>query len=420
MRDQLGGLLGDPYAPGYGGAFRQQYSDRNPRPASWDKDAELAKAKAANDAQTGLLGWTTDRLRSLGLPEGTLSNLNSAAAFAPVISDILDIETAGEDIGKAYDEPTWGNVGGAGLAAAMAAAGLIPGAGEAIGLLGSVGKRAPAAKPGIRAYHGSPHSFDKFDLKYMGTGEGAQAYGKGHYFAGEEAVAKGYRDSLKSKNYDNNALYSEAVKNHGFGAKEFDQFEAIARTTIPDPDLLAREFFSWNPEWRKLADDPVEYKNVRDFAQKYIDGTPKGSMYEANINVDPEDMLDWDKPLEGQRAFDRLKVYWDDKVGDPDIILERMGIDPKTATGGDLMQIGFDVDAGSALMKDVGVPGVKYLDGGSRAAGEGTSNYVVFDDALIEILKKYGLSGLLAGGGATYLATADREDPQSGLLAPDL
>ena len=143
MRDQLGGLLGDPYAPGYGGSFRQQYSDRNPRPAAWDEDAELAKAKAENDAQTGILGWTTDNLRGLGVPEGTLSNLNSAATFAPFTSDALDIEAAGKDIGKAYDNPTWGNVGGAGLAAAMAAAGLIPGVGEAIGLLGSVGKRAP-------------------------------------------------------------------------------------------------------------------------------------------------------------------------------------------------------------------------------------------------------------------------------------
>jgi hypothetical protein len=158
MRDQLGGLLGDPYAPGYGGSFRQQYRDRNPRPPAWDKDAELAKAKAANDAQTGILGWTTDYLRGLGLPEGTLSNLNSAATFAPVTSDILDIEAAGDDIGKAYDNPTWGNVGGAGVAAALAAAGLIPGAGEALGLLGSVGKRATGAKPPRGLLYDAPYS----------------------------------------------------------------------------------------------------------------------------------------------------------------------------------------------------------------------------------------------------------------------
>jgi hypothetical protein len=31
--------------------------------------------------------------------------------------------------------------------------------------------------PSITAYHGSPHSFDQFDLSKIGTGEGAQAYG---------------------------------------------------------------------------------------------------------------------------------------------------------------------------------------------------------------------------------------------------
>lgn len=36
-----------------------------------------------------------------------------------------------------------------------------------------------------------------------------------------------------------------------------------------------------------------------------------------------------------------------------------------------------------------GVKGIKFLDGGSRADGEGTSNYVIFDDSAIKILKKF-------------------------------
>lgn len=48
----------------------------------------------------------------------------------------------------------------------------------------------------IRAYHGSPHKFDAFDIGKIGTGEGAQAYGHGLYFAGNEDVARGYRDRL--------------------------------------------------------------------------------------------------------------------------------------------------------------------------------------------------------------------------------
>jgi hypothetical protein len=37
------------------------------------------------------------------------------------------------------------------------------------------------------------------------------------------------------------------------------------------------------------------------------------------------------------------------------------------------------------------VKGIQYLDQGSRAAGSGTRNFVIFDDQLIEIAKKYGI-----------------------------
>ena len=42
---------------------------------------------------------------------------------------------------------------------------------------------------GIKAYHSSPHDFDKFDLAKIGTGEGAQVYGHGLYFAENPAVS---------------------------------------------------------------------------------------------------------------------------------------------------------------------------------------------------------------------------------------
>ena len=44
---------------------------------------------------------------------------------------------------------------------------------------------------GITAYHGSPHEFDQFDTSKIGTGEGAQSYGHGLYFAEHEPIAKG-------------------------------------------------------------------------------------------------------------------------------------------------------------------------------------------------------------------------------------
>src|SRR5574343_266626 len=47
-----------------------------------------------------------------------------------------------------------------------------------------------------RAWHGSPHDHNKFDSAKIGKGEGAQAYGYGHYFAGAKKVADYYRKKL--------------------------------------------------------------------------------------------------------------------------------------------------------------------------------------------------------------------------------
>ena len=46
---------------------------------------------------------------------------------------------------------------------------------------------------------GEPSALGLFDANKIGTGEGAQAYGHGLYFAESEDVARGYRDSLASE-----------------------------------------------------------------------------------------------------------------------------------------------------------------------------------------------------------------------------
>ena len=374
------------------------------------------------------------------------------------------------------------------------------------GLAGSAPKgalRSGAARselPGFTAYHGSPHSFDKFSMDKIGTGEGVQAYGHGLYFAENEGVARAYKDALKMKGYDNNPMYAEAVSNHGFGAREFDQFESLARTTIHDPDVLAREFFSFNDEWKPLANDPVEYKNVRDFAEKYIKSTPEGSMYEVRINADPEQFLDWDKPLSEQseavqRALEHVdtargsindlkaavKTWEDALMSAPDGSRFRPSAEKhlqkaknelanamNNMTGADIIgrnRGGMGRGGVEEDLSKAGIPGIKYLDQGSRvtSAGDllgiekgadgwkakikvtnrggagfssptdqittsmafpteeaanawaqskiqgGTSNYVAFDDSIIEILRKYGWAGIapMAGGIMANMPTGE-------------
>ena len=67
-------------------------------------------------------------------------------------------------------------------------------------------------------------------------------------------------------------------------------------------------------------------------------------------------------------------------------------------------------------MNEAGIPGIRYLDQGSRAAGEGSSNYVVFDPSLIEILRKYGILPPLAAGGAAALAGGEAQAQPTGAL----
>src|SRR5262245_11942843 len=62
-------------------------------------------------------------------------------------------------------------------------------------LIGLGGK----ALKGLRAFHGSPHSFDRFDVRKLGSGQGAQTYGHGLYFAEAEPVAESYRDQMAGK-----------------------------------------------------------------------------------------------------------------------------------------------------------------------------------------------------------------------------
>ncbi len=49
-----------------------------------------------------------------------------------------------------------------------------------------------------RAWVGSAADFDKLDLGYVGTGEGAQVHGWGLYFAQRREVAEGYRKKLSN------------------------------------------------------------------------------------------------------------------------------------------------------------------------------------------------------------------------------
>lgn len=265
---------------------------------------------------------------------------------------------------------------------------------------------------GIRAYHGSPHDFDKFDLRKIGTGEGAQSYGHGLYFAEDPRVADSYRKTLAGPRPDHSGKISPdllaILEEQGyFGFDRPGQMLSAMRTHADWPDR-------WDV-------DPAIRDNLKSAFETYEADRFRGQgrMYEVDIDAPPERFLDWDTAVSQQPDLPRdmldreimrylgpaNKSHRESFMTRPagEVIEEAMGRGPAARR---LPEIG----------REAGVAGIRYLDQGSRGAGEGSRNYVVFDDSLINILRKYGLIGTLGGAGATQMMDRGNELKRGGIV----
>ena len=284
-------------------------------------------------------------------------------------------------------------------------------------------KGEQAASQGFKAYHGSPHKFDAFDLSKIGTGEGAQAFGHGLYFAENENVARGYRDALSDENWlVNGAAYNAADPSHRAAEKlyRFEQRGGDKYSLMQDLLAKRREYEAKGTDWANLGAREIQ-DEINALASGKVGGfqsSPLGHMYEVNINADPEHFLDWDAPLSQQprQVQDAVSgianlrgesggYIWDSLVKQKN---------SEGAFGEHIADVNPAIQTGpkaatQELLRN-GVPGIKYLDANSRGAGEGTRNYVVFDPATIAILRRYGILGPVLGGGA--VAASQYQPPQ--------
>lgn len=190
-----------------------------------------------------------------------------------------------------------------------------------------------------------------------------------------------------------------AADTHGVGARSFDDFVNLINASGPAPRI--EEFrASIRPYLSALKDN--------------LDAT-KGRMYEVNINARPDQFLDWDKPLSNQSPqvqsiLENLgyKNQKKELLEFDDALLNALQDkgpmtlpkQPPNPMGSDIYRLLHMADRNpannSARLNEAGIPGIRYLDQGSRGQGNGTFNYVVFNDALIDILKKYGIAGMAA------------------------
>lgn len=336
---------------------------------------------------------------------------------------------------------------------------------------------ASQVKKGIKAYHGSPHDFDEFSTDAIGTGEGAQAYGRGLYFAESEDVARDYRDRLTPRDldYEEEVMrrYKEAEQAGDYGRMEMYENAMMHES----PNEIRDRYSDYDEDYQELAEE---------VAQELESLNPQmGRLYEVELNVSPDELLDYDAPLREQSDIVKKGLVKIKSGGDP-LVEELIGIndrdpDPNLlgvftdSKGGQIintlrhdnfvvpadrkitalnekmaelskvmdednirgMYQEYKTDRGrkaseeyNRLMdersqvvkqrqdaeknlieeaKKYGIKGIKYKDGFSRNNAGNTSNYVIFDDRLITISKKYGIAIPAA---AALIARQTGQDPE--------
>ncbi len=351
---------------------------------------------AANEAVSKPFGYENDPVRGL-------TNLLGIPAVVKTLENV------------AYGMP---NTGGTGMATqlrpeAKEAVGVLapmaPGAGR-VAVKGAVaaGKYAApkvgqiaeqyAVKTGLLnpmiAYHGSPYAFDKFDLAHVGKGEGAQAYGHGMYFAESPEIAKQYRNNLSTvdtlingkKIAADDPLYEAAVNVAKYG---YDDAMRFASQDINNKFLTD----TGKQNAARLVD---QIKSLKGQKVTELQG---GAVYKVDI-PDPAvaTFMDWDKRLGQQPAVVKAAIKKTKSMLPPNA-LDDLGGDLSLLYGNDVTPAQFlntlesltgSTGFGESALNQLGVKGIRYLDGVSRPDGAGTSNFVVFDPSIVKILERNG------------------------------
>lgn len=284
----------------------------------------------------------------------------------------------------------------------------------------AVGKKlAESAQSRLKAYHGSPHDFDRFSTENIGTGEGAQAYGHGLYFAEREGTAMSYRDALTPRDFDYEEHLMEQYK-VAESLEDYNRMDMLERAMQHDTPADFRDIASdadYDDDYRQLAADMAD--EMEGFVNPNGNPVNFGRMYEVDIDASPDELLDYDVDLidQSQKVKDGiLKLGLTDLNGKKYSIQELDDLGHRGQTLYEKISANAGDDVASMRLKDVGIKGIKYADAQTRFSPKGrTNNYVMFDDKTVEIARKYGVSMPVAG--AILAGTITPEDAQAGPVA---
>lgn len=227
-------------------------------------------------------------------------------------------------------------------------------------------------------YHGTAADFRRFDHRYMGTGEGAQAFGWGTYLAQRYGIAKEYwkQDTKRKGGYSN--VFGISLQNNSpaaiadaVEAKDpgFTERTGVTPTAIQQA-VIELKYHDWDLELTlndvkggmfvsdrlgsKYADQIVNFLY-------YVEHTKtEGALMAVRPTFSEDELLDWDKQvhLQGENVVMALKDARDE-----------IGFSAG-GTGEEVYralqrQLGSD-KAASEYLDSIGIRGIKFLDAQSR------------------------------------------------------
>ena len=240
----------------------------------------------------------------------------------------------------------------------------------------------------VEAYHGTPHTYEpepgapfgKVKKEKVGTGEGAAAYGWGVLYAAQEkSVAENYRDRLQKPWWDRVLIDGKPMPPSLVNVRpEIDAILGdLADNGKESAVRVAQGIIKDAPPGNSKLRESVD-RMIRDIQNGVISqSADAGNVYHVELEFDPEDCLDWDKPLSAQGDKVRQSLFMDYGAQ------QGFNKDPKgSQIYEDLTQQRTPSEIGSQVyferqqqkgkklaseyLASLGIKGIRYADQGSR------------------------------------------------------
>ena len=154
---------------------------------------------------------------------------------------------------------------------------------------------ADAPKFSIKTYHGSQASFDKFDHSFMGSGEGAQAYGWGTYVSEVEGIAKAYAKANAKKNAPSRLMYQGKPMTYKTPSIIYQVALDMDKFNISAKEAISKMIDADEKKLASVGDTPfakMKAKQVQDELKVLKDLNPSDFKINEDYDTVAQDLID--------------------------------------------------------------------------------------------------------------------------------